>query len=278
MTAVGRAVITRWLVDEVFSRCFHPCLEPGLSRHLKAIERSIRHVNTRTLNSVEEQDALTNKILSWRMATLEGLQDILRSSESQTHRSEFIQQASDGLKFCLFQHLADPPPPDVEGSVSSIVENVVAIACNLPMESRDVSITLPLPGDPIHSDFMEIEKTGLPALDRPVDGGEDSKSVDEAAKDGKGRGTNGAGGPEAKSRGGMLGSILSTVGAGGGTGGSAGNSAPSSRKGSVADPAAQQGAAGPFTQDANRIRFAGFVAVEVRGRQVLHKAPVWPIA
>ncbi len=85
----------------------------------------------------------------------------------------------------------------------------------------------------------------------------------------------------------MLTSILGGVAAGG----------PGSRKGSI-DPSAAQSAAqqqqppptpqalqpgqpGPVPplppKDSGRIRFAGFLAVEVRGRQVLIKAPVWTL-
>src|SRR5947207_6835630 len=42
MTAIGRACLTRWLVDEIFDRYFHPDLEPNLSCQLKMIERTVR--------------------------------------------------------------------------------------------------------------------------------------------------------------------------------------------------------------------------------------------
>ena len=47
MTAVGRACISRWLVDEIFDRVFHPALEPGLSASLKIIERNLRRFSPR---------------------------------------------------------------------------------------------------------------------------------------------------------------------------------------------------------------------------------------
>ncbi|RFN44547.1 hypothetical protein FIE12Z_11214, partial [Fusarium flagelliforme] len=50
MTAVGRAVISRWLMEEVFNKCFHPSLDPQLSQSLKEIELGIRS-NTYTLTS-----------------------------------------------------------------------------------------------------------------------------------------------------------------------------------------------------------------------------------
>lgn len=261
MTAVGRAVITRWIVDEIFNRCFHPGLEPELSRQLKIIEHNIRHFSY-TMNSQEEFDALTSKVVSWRMATLEGLQDVLRSPESANHRNDFTRRATTNLTAWLFQHLTDPPPAGVDGSASMIVELAVGIASNLPLESRDVAIIYPVPEQPIQPELMEVEKTGLPALEsRPSDAGEEGAGEDggsgkDGAKDGKDRRGD-------KLRTGML----SVLGGGGG--------APGSRKGSIADGASQ--AAPPPPKDAGKVRFAGFVAVEVRGRQVLVKAPVWTL-
>jgi hypothetical protein len=273
MTAVGRAVISRWVFEEIFSRCFHPGLEPDLSRHLKVIEHNIRNF-TYTLNSQEEYAALTAKVVSWRMATLEGLQDVLRSGESQNHRADFTRRATTNLTGVLFQHLSDPPPAGVDGSASMIVELAVGIACNLPLESRDVAILYPLPEQPIQMDVMEIEKTGLPSLEnRSSDLGDDSQAEEANTKDaGSGKEGKDRRGGE-KGRSGMLTTIL---------GGGSGNSAPGSRKGSVADGMPSQAAAPlpptvPPKDLANKVRFAGFVGVEVRGRQVLIKAPVWTL-
>ncbi|KAK4204487.1 hypothetical protein QBC40DRAFT_332586 [Triangularia verruculosa] len=256
MTAVGRAVITRWLVEEIFNRCFHPGLEPELSRQLKVIEQNIRNFSY-TLSSQEEYDALTSKVVSWRMATLEGLQDALRSGEAVNHKGDFTRRATTNLTASLFQHLTNPPPPGVDGSASMIVELAVGIAANLPLESRDVAITYPLPESSIQPDTMEVEKQGLPALEaRPAEADEEGAGDEKegAGKDKDARRSE-------KSRAGML----SILGGGGST--------PGSRKGSVVDANQIQ----PPPKDAGKVRFAGFVAVEVRGRQVLIKAPVWTL-
>ncbi|PKS10334.1 hypothetical protein jhhlp_002085 [Lomentospora prolificans] len=228
MTAVGRAVITRWIVEEVFNRCFHPGLDPTLSRQLKEIELNIRR-NSYTLNSQEEFDALTAKVISWRMATLEGLSRELSSPESADHRAEFTRKVTANLLATLMQYLKDPPPPGVDGSASMIMELAVGIAANLPLESRDVVIRYPLPGDLVEHTFMEVEKQGLPALD-----GQDSGDNDEDGDSGDGKET------APKDR-----------------------HADRSRTGSAKDP--------------TRVRLAGFIALEVRGRQVLMKAPVWTL-
>ncbi|KAK7213563.1 hypothetical protein V2G26_020741 [Clonostachys chloroleuca] len=86
-----------------------------------------------------------------------------------------------------------------------IVELAIGITANLPLESRDVAIVYPLPGELVQPGIMEIEKAPLPPLD-DTDSGDDKEEKDEP-----------------------------------------------------------------------RVRFAGFPALEVRGRQVLMKAPVWTL-
>ncbi|RYP61628.1 hypothetical protein DL769_007626 [Monosporascus sp. CRB-8-3] len=182
MTAVGRAVIIRWIVDEVFNKCFHPGLDVNLSSQLKVIEQNIRKFSY-TLNSQEEYDALTAKVVNWRMATLEGLQHVLQAPESNDYRADFTKMIATNLTAELYKHLSDPPPPGVDGSASMIIELAVGIAANLPLESRDVAITYPLPGDPIQLELMDLEKTGLPPLAEYADAAEESgKDGDKASK------------------------------------------------------------------------------------------------
>lgn len=263
MTAIGRAVITRWIVDEVFNHCFHPGLDPQLSQQLKQIEQNIRH-NSYKLSSQEEFEALTNKVVAWRMTTLEGLAQVLHGSESEAHKADFARKATSNLTAFLYQHLGEPAPPGVDGSAGMIVELAVAIAANMPLESRDVAITYPLPEQQINPNIMEIEKAGLPALEsRPSDEGQDEKDSG-LSKDKKGD----------KGRSGMLSTLLGAVGGGHSHNGTT----ASSRKSSIADPTPLAGP--PLTappKDSSKVRFAGFVAVEVRGKQVLVKAPVWTL-
>jgi len=145
-----------------------------------------------------------------------------------------------------------------------IVELAVGIASNLPLESRDVAIVYPLPEQQIMPEIMEIEKAGLPALEtRPSDASEESAAGDEAAaKDAKDRRGD-------KTRTGMLNP----------RGGA--NTPDVGRKGSIADTSSSHntvpaGATLP-PKDAAKVRFAGFVGVEVRGRHILVKAPVWTL-
>ncbi|KAK2009213.1 hypothetical protein LZ32DRAFT_683965 [Colletotrichum eremochloae] len=261
MTAVGRAVITRWIVEEIFNKCFHPGLNFELSRHLKEIELNIRRFSY-TMTSQEEFDALTNKVVSWRMATLEGLQRVLNSPESADNRADFTRMCTSKLTATLFQYMTDPPPAGVDGSASMIVELAVGIAANLPLESRDVAINYPLPGDPVQSNIMDVEKTPLPPLDTPKPEGE--AEGDEGDKDKNGK-------PQRveKTKSGMFTTILGGGPHAGRKGSTASSIVPTSTD--AAPPSALP------PKDSNTVRLAGFPAVEVRGRQVLVKATVWTI-
>jgi hypothetical protein len=181
MTAVGRAVITRWIVDEIFNKCFHPDLDASSSAQLKEIELSIRG-NAYTMHSQEEFDALTTKVVNWRMATLDGLQHKLSSTASEDNRASLIAKTQTNLTAHLYQFLIEPPPAGVDGSTSMIVELAIGIAANMPRESRDVTIMYPLPGDVLQAGVMEVEKTGLPSLDGSKEG-EASKPDSDADKD-----------------------------------------------------------------------------------------------
>ncbi|KHO00828.1 uncharacterized protein MAM_01606 [Metarhizium album ARSEF 1941] len=195
MTAIGRAVVSRWLVEEVFNKCFHPALDTQLSSQLKEIELSIRK-NSHTMHHQEEVDAHTTKVVNWRMATLDGLQQRLNSNAAADNRGMLTDKITTNLTAYLYQHLSTPPPPGLEGSTSMIAELTVAIAANLPLESRDVSIMYPLPGEVVQKDVMEVEKPGLPTLDgrkadADADAGSDQDGVDEKDKAGKPRGDEG---------------------------------------------------------------------------------------
>lgn len=191
MTAIGRAVISRWLVEAVFNRCFHPNLDGELSQHLKTMEQNMRHSSYKT-NSQEEFGAQIDKVINWRMATLEGLQTMLQGHEINANGEKFAHDAIEGLTDYVCKYLNDPPPAGVKGSASTIVDLAVGIASNIPMESRDVAISFPMPLDNVVPHLMDIEKGGLPPLDtRPADDGGDPDDNDGGDDDGGGGGQDG---------------------------------------------------------------------------------------
>ncbi|KAE8451947.1 hypothetical protein EG329_002111 [Mollisiaceae sp. DMI_Dod_QoI] len=269
MTAVGRACITKFLVDEIFTNCFHPGLEGDLSASLKNIEQNIRRFSPQ-LNNQEESDALTAKVLQWRLATLEGLRDVLSSPESEEYRKQFSHVATTNLSANLINYLQDPVPPGIEDSAHMIVELAVSVASNLPLESRDISIVYPMPGDMLQPSMMKVESQ-IPALETSISdtategdtastaSGDKDESSKDGEKDGKLR-------KEKPSKGGMLQAMMGS------------NSSTGQKKAPPQAENSSEGKKGSSEDGAQKVRFAGFVGVEVRGRQVLVKAPVWTIA
>ena len=270
MTAVGRAAISRWIAEEIFFRCFHPALEIGLSSELKRIEQSIRY-SALSINSQEESDALTSKVVQWKMSTVEGLGYMFNTPDSLDAKAMFTQMSVSNLTAHLIQHLQDPAPQGIEGNATSIVELAVGIACHLPLESRDICITYPLPGDPVQPTF-KVEAP-LPPLENPgpdpsAEG--DTGSTQSEGNDGSADADTSK--PEGKivkkpndNKNKMLGSQSSNNGkkaAGSGAGGSETGQEKSKDRG----------------DGSQRVRFAGFVGVEVRGRQWLINPPVWTIS
>jgi hypothetical protein len=267
MTAVGRATISRWIADEIFNKCFHPSLDPELSIELKRIEQNIRWASS-PATSAEELDALTSKVIQWKLTTVEGLGYQLNSSESTEHKARFTQIAVTKLTAQLLQHLLDPAPQGIEGNATSIVELAVSIACHLPLESRDISITYPLPGDMVLP-TMKVEPA-LPPLENPQ-----FLNLDESGS------TNSEAKEDPSSMEGVKGELgrlkkqdktkLAAQGSGNG------------KKLSITTGSGELGD-GKANKDRNRedgsqrIRFAGFMGVEVRGRQWLINPPVWTIS
>ena len=321
MTAVGRAAISRWIVDELLDRYFHPAIEPGFSAQLKIIEKNLRRFAPAT-NTDDEKDNLLSKISNWRLSTLDGLQEVLASPQAAEYRAQLTSSLVEKLVASLSMLLKDPAPPGLDGGVSMIVELAVGIAANLPQESRDVFVNYITPGQPVNENLMKIE-TGLPALTNPGDGpsesGDNASLLTSGSKQNEETGSiesretgnsNGGNGSDdtpattspgqqqaerqaqlqkqqqeaqasvaAKKKGGMFGSFI----------GGGGTSAANTKKQSVSGPmgvlAAQQqaqqqaqaaqGAGGEPQKKEDRVRFSAFMAVEVRGRSVLVKAPVY---
>ena len=289
MTAVGRACISRWLVDELFERYFHPGLDPGLSAQLKIIEKNLRRFAAPT-PSDEEKEALMARISNWRLATLDGLQESLHSPSAAENREQLTDILVEKLVASLTMLLKEPAPPGLEGGVSMIIELAIGITANLPLESRDVFINYILPGSRIDEGYMKIE-CGLPALTNPGEGipeegqGDDAGSVTGAeTKDSneteERASNNGAPAqperkdiarereapPQAAKKKGMFGGFMGGNKKGGTPSGVAGNGA--------AQPQPQQQPPPPKEE---RVRFSAFMAVENRGRSVLVKAPVYTV-
>ncbi|KAL8962954.1 MAG: hypothetical protein Q9193_000729 [Seirophora villosa] len=310
MTAVGRACISRWLVDEIFNRFFHPALELGLSTQLKIIEKNLRRFAAPT-PSDEERDGLMSKISNWRLSTLEGLNEVLSSTSAAENKNSLTSLLVEKMVAALTMNLKDPPPPGLEGGVSMIVELAVGIASNLPLESRDVFVEYVYPNARIEESIMKLE-TGLPPLTNPGEGIiEDSiprSSTDKADFDNSNNNNeidslkdnnedldspshnNSSNNnqqaqsqpqpkPESlqagKKKGGMFGGFMGGKKAGAVPGGSG---VQAQKDLAVKELQMGSSAGGKKEEEKTReerVRLCAFMAVEVRGRSVLVKAPVW---
>lgn len=256
MTAVGRAAISRWLVDEVFEQIFHPALEPSFSHRLKVMERDLRRLAPPTPTD-EEREALQAKIVNWRMTTLDSLQESL---QAQNHQENLIKNLADSLSRNLRGLLTDPPPPGLEGSIGMIVELAVGITWHLPMESRDVFVSNIASGDLYNESIMKVE-TGLPPLADPDDGGTNTPKSNHRASISGLSIFDETVNPTAKKKG-MLGSLLNS------------GSNAMKKTSILAGTSAASSVTSTKGKD-DRIRFSTFMAVQVRGKSVLIKAPVY---
>ena len=271
MTAAGRAFISCWLVEEVFDKYFHPDLEPTLSAQLKSIQNNIRRFAP-IAQTAEEQDYLTSKVVNWRLATLEGLQEALRSPQCPTNRTQLTDMLKEQLVAALSVHLQDPPPSDLEGGVHMIIELVVSIAIHLPLESRDVSIEYFMPGYSILPDQMKVE-TGIPPLTMSIadDAAERASAKTDVSDVTDNADANTLGGESTKKR-----SMLSALtGSGKKDSTSRKHAGAGGSSSSLTRPDSSQG----MKQDAPpRVRLSAGIGVQIRGRSVLVKAPVFGTA
>lgn len=296
MVAVGRACVSRWLVDELLDRYFHPCLDPSLSIHLKIIERNLRRFAAPT-PSEEEKEALMARISNWRLATLDGLQDILSSPQADEYRNQLTEQLVKKLVDYLTTSLRDPLQAGVEAAVIGIVQLAVGITANLPQESRDVFVHYVTPGTLVNENFMKLE-SGLPPLTNPGEANSEGVTGEKPSEDVgavvEQKENNPNGGVEESTASAGIASNTGSIAAGGANSGSSKETKKKSMFGSIMG-GVKKGASTPASSTyqqqqqqqqqppplppqlprEERVRFSAFMAVEVRGRSVLIKAPVY---
>lgn len=180
MTAVGRAFISYWLVSEIFDKYFHPDLDIVLSQQLQRVSHNIRR-NAPFSQSAEEEDNLQSKVINWRLTTLEGLQDQLKSPAATQNNAKLVELLNQKLADDIGSLLQDPPPPDLQSGIPMIIELAIKIAIHLPCESREVMVEYYLPGTPYMPDIMKVE-TGIPALTNPIEAWKESPSDEGSVK------------------------------------------------------------------------------------------------
>ncbi|EPS43778.1 hypothetical protein H072_2205 [Dactylellina haptotyla CBS 200.50] len=300
MTVVGRAAISRWVVDEILDRYFHPALDVAISSTLKGIENGIRR-NSPQPQSIEEDDNLSHKVCQWRMSTIDGVKPIIDGQPGRDNVKKLKEGLEEKLMASLAMHLNEPLPLGLPGGVATIIEISIGLLENLPMESRDVRVWYPLPGEKFDGVFMRGE-TGLQPL-LAVEGDKAAILVDgmpvsqvdkqgntppPPPKDDPGLHPSNSvkGGDTAKKPSVFKGIKGKITGATGGSSAQppppqqAAQSQPNPSQTSLADPTAkpENSVTSPVPQNqpgVEKVRVAGFMAVEVRGKSILIKAPVW---
>ncbi|KAF4155897.1 hypothetical protein CNMCM8927_001622 [Aspergillus lentulus] len=284
MTAIGRATMSRWLVEEIFERHFHPALEPNLSLQLKSIEMNLRRQQTKTYTEEDRENAIA-RISNWRRTTFDGLTDSLQGKAAEENRAQLIDHLVEKFVACLEMNLCEPPPAGLENGARMIVENAVGISEKIPLESRDICVEYFMPGTLVNEAVMKIE-SGLPPLTNvkqppevpPTRGSIEHEGAHEGfVEDGDGEsvppsgGSNSVDGAAAGSTPGReqrMRSVFNTL------------------MGKRQVPAVEASHGGKELKEpleersGGRIRFASFLSAEVRGRgptNVLVKAPVYLI-
>ncbi|KAJ5930211.1 hypothetical protein N7466_005704 [Penicillium verhagenii] len=264
MMALGRAVVSRWLMEEVFQRHFHPGLEPGLSIQLKSIEMNLRRQQMRPVTDEDRENAIA-KLSNWRRTTFDGLGDTLANPTAQEHRAELIEHLTVELATFLSNQLQDQALPGLEAGVRMIIENTINIIEKIPLEARDVCVEYFPPNISFHDNYMKVEGQ-LPHLTQPpppADQEVDDEGDSSPASNSTGPGVDGTSpAPREPRRRSVFGALMG--------------------RRPAADPPARPAAGTEKTEqtEPSRIRFASFLTVEVRGKgpaTVLIKAPVWLI-
>ncbi|KAJ6014848.1 hypothetical protein N7540_009439 [Penicillium herquei] len=262
MMALGRAVVSRWLVEEVFQRHFHPGLEPGFSIQLKNIEMNLRRQQMRPVTDEDRENAIA-RLSNWRRTTFDGLGDLLATPTAQDHRAELIEHLTVELATFLSTQLHDQALPGLEAGVRMIIENTVNIIEKIPLEARDVCVEYFPPNISFHDNYMKVEGQ-LPPLSQPPPPAEqefEDEGDSSPASNSTGPGGDGpAPAPRERPRRSVFGALMGRRPA------NEQSSRSTGEKTEQAEPA--------------RIRFASFLTVEVRGKgpaTVLIKAPVFLI-
>jgi len=258
MTAVGRAVISRWLVEEIFQRHFHPALDPAFSVQLKNVEMNLRRQRP---SSDEERENASARLSYWRRTTFDGLSDSLVGQDAEEHRGELVEHLIVELAAFMGSQLHDNAHPGLEGSVRMIIENSINIIEKIPLEARDVCVDYFPPGISLTEQYMKVEGQ-LPALSHPPP--PPAEAEEEPVEETNQAAIEAPSPAQQKPKKSVFGALM-------------GRKPTPSEMGRPAQPGPPEEKAEP-EPSAPRIRFAAFLAVEVRGKgpaTVLIKAPVW---
>jgi hypothetical protein len=294
MTGVGRAVISRWVVDDVFNRHFHPGLERTFSEHLKTIELNLRQQQVQVFNEDDKENQVA-RISNWRRTTLDGLADELQSKATAENQAQLTEYSVDKLSTTLQHYLKEPAPPELAHYTQMIVENAINIAEKIPQESRDLIVDYIAPGTPISEAFMKVE-TGMPPLTRAIaEGSQTSGEGEEMDVDKESSPQGQLQGLQGQLQGQLqglqadktrdqrkkhpFGSLMGKSRTSNTAAQSPSEQRSASGSASVSVSVCENNTASEESDKQARVRFATFMSVEVRGRanNVLLQAPVYTL-
>ncbi|KAJ5884692.1 hypothetical protein N7495_009202 [Penicillium taxi] len=262
MTAIGRAVISRWLVEEVFQRHFHPGLDQNLSLQLKSIEMNLRRQQVRSATD-EDRENLIARLSNWRRTTFDGLGEILTTPSAQDHRIELVEQLTGQLASFLTAHLHESGLPGLEPGVGMIITNTVNIIEKIPLEARDVCVEYPATNILFNESSMKVESQ-LPPLSHPppppIEESEEASAGENDTPSPPSNPVDVSTTPREPKKKSVFGALMGRK-----------TSAEPSRPAGHAEEKVD-------SSELARIRFASFPTVEVHGKgptTVLVKSPVW---
>ncbi|KAI5303579.1 hypothetical protein KEM56_007408, partial [Ascosphaera pollenicola] len=178
MIAVGRALISRFVHDEIFQRYLHPGIYEPLSKHLKRIDLNLRSLHINPGTTEENREAGAAYISSWRAATMEGLSGLVQR-DGQANKAKLAKDLTNDFLQRMMAFLKSPAPQILEGGVQSIVDLALDLVEFTSHESRDIQIQYFLPNQEIDLGFMTKDMS-LPLLPPATDGESKKQSLKEA--------------------------------------------------------------------------------------------------
>ncbi|KAI5294329.1 hypothetical protein KEM52_004235, partial [Ascosphaera acerosa] len=284
MTAVGRALLSRVVHDEIFERYLHPGIYENLSRTLKKIESYLRGMYITTATTEESRQTGVAKVSAWRSATIEGLSGLIQR-DSQEAKTKLAQMLTDDWKSRISEFLKSPAPTALEGGLRSIIDIALDLLEYRALETREIRTVFICPEQDIDTRFMTRDQS-LPPFQTPQGDGNASKQEQEDQKPPSDTHANANARPGGKMRQAMLAVRMATQGStpdakehGQGHGPGRSQAALQGAQSRPDSPAVSSVDSVPHELLLNRLRFASSFAVEVvvGGRvQVLKKAPVYP--
>ncbi|KAK9450444.1 uncharacterized protein V1518DRAFT_413859 [Limtongia smithiae] len=162
----SRAVLARWIAEEIFGRYLHPGIDLTLSMRLKKAEKRLARYYT------------PGEIAIWRRmlvrAVLPTAKPTVELTDTPEYNAHLEHAASSFLHTNIWNINAANTMPEnsvkpsqlVPANVLSLVENAFSLMATMSLETRYVMVTYPLPLEKFDKNRMTIEpQCGIKAAD-----------------------------------------------------------------------------------------------------------------